>query len=224
MTDDLAAQMVREILRESKLGPIGYSQRAEAIARRYMEKAVADKQTVINLAKQELREIYSGDEGPVLLRTVQAKCARRHEAGEALERLIRAERAGKDRPMSDEIKALVEQIQVQVQSAHSFADRPLYNGLETGFRHTPLTQTEREQRYQEACRFAAQDSQEALRLIAELRAALTAQADEIERLRARLEITDEITERYDGIACRDETIRLLEQKIAALKAAQEVKA
>lgn len=55
-------------------------------------------------------------------------------------------------------------------------------------------------------------------------AALTAQAEEIERLRARLEITDEITERYDGIACRDETIRLLEQKIAALKAAQEVKA
>lgn len=55
-------------------------------------------------------------------------------------------------------------------------------------------------------------------------AALTAQAEEIERLRARLEITDEIAERYDGIACRDETIRLLEQKIAALKAAQEVKA
>ena len=126
--------------------------------------------------------------------------------------------------MSDEIKALVEQIQVQVQSAHSFADRPLYNSLETGFRHTPLTPKEREQRYQESCRFAAQDSQEALRLIGELRAALTAQADEIERLRARLEITDEITERYDGIACRDETIRLLEQKIAALKAAQEVKA
>lgn len=48
--------------------------------------------------------------------------------------------------------------------------------------------------------------------------------EEVERLRARLEITDEITERYDGIACRDETIRLLEQKIAALKAAQEVKA
>lgn len=85
--------------------------------------------------------------------------------------------------MSDEIKALVEQIQVQVQSAHSFADRPLYNSLETGFRHTPLTPKEREQRYQESCRFAAQDSQEALRLIGELRAALTAQADEIERLR-----------------------------------------
>lgn len=52
--------------------------------------------------------------------------------------------------------------------------------------------------------------------------ALTAQAEEIERLRARLEITDEISERYDGIACRDETIRQLEKRIAALKAAQEV--
>lgn len=60
--------------------------------------------------------------------------------------------------------------------------------------------------------------------IAMLQRRVTAQAEEIERLRARLEITDEITERYDGIACRDETIRLLEQKIAALKAAQEVKA
>lgn len=88
--------------------------------------------------------------------------------------------------MTDDVKALVDQIHVQVQSAHSYADRPLYNHLEVGFRHTPLTPKEREQRYAEACRFAAQDSKEALRLIDELRPALAAQAEEIERLRAVL--------------------------------------
>lgn len=70
----------------------------------------------------------------------------------------------------------------------------------------------------------AQEHHLAIRTLDSEREANALLTDEIERLRARLEITDEITERYDGIACRDETIRLLEQKIAALKAAQEVKA
>lgn len=70
----------------------------------------------------------------------------------------------------------------------------------------------------------AQEHHLAMRTLDSEREANALLTDEVERLRARLEITDEITERYDGIACRDETIRLLEQKIAALKAAQEVKA
>jgi hypothetical protein len=96
--------------------------------------------------------------------------------------------------MSDEIKALVER-----------ADIEQYKRLAEAVSKRPWDCTAAES------------------FIPAMSAALTAQADEIERLRARLEITDEITERYDGIACRDETIRLLEQKIAALKAAQEVK-
>lgn len=91
--------------------------------------------------------------------------------------------------MSDEIKALVEQLEAWAPLVSS--------GYEVPAAGQTMTNASR---------------------------ALTAQAEEIERLRARLEITDEITERYDGIACRNETIRLLEQKIAALKAAQEVKA
>jgi hypothetical protein len=45
---------------------------------------------------------------------------------------------------------------------------------------------------------------------------------EVARLRERLEINPEYPE-YDGIDCRDETIKLLEQKLAKVRVASEVK-
>lgn len=36
-------------------------------------------------------------------------------------------------------------------------ERPLYNPLEAGFRHSPLTLRERAERFEQACTFAAQD-------------------------------------------------------------------
>ena len=43
-------------------------------------------------------------------------------------------------------------------------------------------------------------------------------ADEIERLRKRLEIPEPPFEAYDGIACRDETIKALDARVARLQA------
>lgn len=48
-----------------------------------------------------------------------------------------------------------------------------------------------------------------------------AAADEIERLRKRLEIPQPPFGNYDGIACRDETIRLLDAQLAKWKALAE---
>ncbi len=112
--------------------------------------------------------------------------------------------------MTDDVKALVERLNKAAISASEFS-RKQAQAKSLRQEHDPP----RDDLYMWASPEQTLEGKSA--------AALTAQAEEIARLRARLEITDEIAERYDGIACRDETIRLLEQKIAALKAAQEVK-
>jgi hypothetical protein len=49
-----------------------------------------------------------------------------------------------------------------IELALEYAERPLYNPLETGFRHRPLTVKERLERYESACAFIAQDLRSAL--------------------------------------------------------------
>lgn len=53
---------------------------------------MTDKE-ILDVAIRALQEIYSGDEGPVLLRTQRARCARKYEAGVALRRIIRLQAA-----------------------------------------------------------------------------------------------------------------------------------
>lgn len=60
--------------------------------------------------------------------------------------------------------------------------------------------------------------EEGLRVTAQLVRMVPQAAAEITRLRARLEVMPEWPESADGIACRDETIRLQDARIASLRA------
>lgn len=56
----------------------------------------------------------------------------------------------------------INQAIVQVESALSFAEKPLYDELEVGFRHSPLPLKEALGRYKQACEFITQDLSVAL--------------------------------------------------------------
>lgn len=123
--------------------------------------------------------------------------------------------------MTADVKALVDQIFLKVQSAYAHAERP---------------------------RYAAEDNKDALALLRELRPALTAQAEEIDRLQLRLgslganpKMDQDIanlcarlgalhSHRGDGIPTQfvnpdgKDAVAAIERLNAALKAAQEVKA
>jgi len=48
-----------------------------------------------------------------------------------------------------------EQLMYHLQDLHDNLSRPLYNSLESGFRHHPLTDKEKLERYAETCEVAA---------------------------------------------------------------------
>jgi hypothetical protein len=62
----------------------------------------------------------------------------------------------------------VAKIDALLEMAEGYAREPLRNDLEVGFRHSPLSPKEREQRYAEACAFIARDIEEARKLLAAL--------------------------------------------------------
>jgi len=49
-----------------------------------------------------------------------------------------------------------EQLMYHLQDLHDSLSRPLYNSLESGFRHHPLTDNEKLERYKDACEMAAE--------------------------------------------------------------------
>ncbi len=56
----------------------------------------------------------------------------------------------------------IERLRVECEFIASVTASPLINPLEVGFRHSPLTQRERETRYMEACAIAYQSARAAL--------------------------------------------------------------
>ena len=56
----------------------------------------------------------------------------------------------------------IERLRVECEFIASVTASPLINPLEVGFRHSPLTQRERETRYMEACAQAYQSARAAL--------------------------------------------------------------
>ena len=59
----------------------------------------------------------------------------------------------------------LEKVIIQLEDALHYAEYPLRNDLEVGFRHSPLSDKEQLQRYQQACEFIAQDLKYALELL-----------------------------------------------------------
>jgi len=61
-----------------------------------------------------------------------------------------------------EAEAVIAGLKFAMENAAEMAERPTYNDLEVGFRHSPLTQSEITKRYEETCRFIAADLRAAL--------------------------------------------------------------
>lgn len=63
---------------------------------------------------------------------------------------------------------IIDKIHNQLDDAMYFAEHPLRNDLETGFRHSPLTDKEKLQRYEAACKYIAEDLKYVFEYIEEL--------------------------------------------------------
>ena len=61
------------------------------------------------------------------------------------------------------LEAEIRRLRCVMETCFEMADRPLYNGLEVGFRHHPLSVREQIQRYAETCQFIAHDLRTALK-------------------------------------------------------------
>lgn len=59
----------------------------------------------------------------------------------------------------------IEKVILQLEDALHFAEYPLRNDLEVGFRHSPLSDKEKLQRYRQACGFIAEDIKYVLEIL-----------------------------------------------------------
>lgn len=92
-------------------------------------------------------------------RAEQWRLRREAEASRDLQAAIASDEEGRSRRLEAKLREALEIITC----VELWADKPLVNDLEVGFRHSPLTVKEREDRYQETCSLIA----ETLRTVAQ---------------------------------------------------------